>query len=258
MRSAIRPVIQLAAQVDSQRGCEVYELVREMIRGHASHPLDKLLGLFYLLGTTKLPCYDDKMTSEDIWRQCFHLLPPKRKAEILFDFPYRGSDKQWFPTWAQMLSWPECDPECDHMRLQSSPDLNQMRTQSALHLTHFMKNMPSKMIFYVGNLWIIPCVILFETSNPSEYRVRVGINRPDFYFYLPYLSQKPIDLWESEFALAIADLGHAYNWVVCRVIERPAEDGEVYFLKKVGVMRTDSCSQLSVGGLLERRDCLFI
>ena len=255
LRSAIRPVIQLAAQVDSQRGGEIYDLMQEMIRRHASHPLDKLLGLFYLLGTTKLPCYDDKMTSEDIWRQCFHLLPPERKAEILFDFPYRGTDKQWFPTWEQMLSWPVRDPDCDHMRLQSLPYLNKMRTQSALYLTHFMKDMSREMIFYVRTLWIIPCAVLFKTSNLGEYEVRVGMNDRS-YFYLPYLSQKPIDLGEPEFALAIADLGHAYNWVVCRVIERPAEDAEFYVLKKVGVMRTDLCSLLF--GLLERRDCLFI
>ena len=238
LRSAIRPVIQLAAQVDSEDGCEVYKLVQEMIRRHASQPLDKLSGLFYLLGTTKLPCYDDKMTSEDIWRQCFHLLPLERKTEILFDFPYRGTDNQWFPTWAQMLSWPVRDPECDHMRLQ---DLN----------------MSSEMIF--RNLWIIPRAVLFKTSNPGEYKVRVRINNTsDFYFYLPYLSQKPIDLGEPEFALAIADLGHAYNWVVCRVIESPTKDDEFYVLKKVGVMRTDSCSQLLVSGLLERKNCRFI
>ena len=244
LRSAIRPVIKLAAQVGSALGCEVYELVREMIRRHASQPLDKLSGLFYLLGTTKLPCYDDKMTSEDIWRQCFHLLPPERKAEILFDFPYRGSDKQWFPTWAQMLSWPVRDPECDHMRLQSLPDL--------------MGNMSTEMPFFVSNLWIIPRTVLFKTSKLGEYGVEIN-DRRDIYFYLPYLSQKPIDLEEPEFALAIANLEHPhYNWVVCRVIGSPTEDAKVCVLKKVGVMRTDSCTQLSVGGLLERRDCLFI
>ena len=244
LRSAIRPVIQLAAQVDSQDGCEVYELMREMIRRHASQPLDKLSGLFYLLGTTNLPCYDDKMTSEDIWGQYFHLLPPKRKAEILFDFPYRGTDDHWFPTWAQMLSWPVRDPECDHTRL---PDL---QLQDSLDLDQW------EMSLSVSNLWIIPCAVLFKTSNLGEYKVRVGINnRSDFYFYLPYLSQKPIDLGEPEFALATADLGHAYNWVVCRVIKGSTSD---YVLKKVGVMRTDSCSQLRVGGLLERKNCRFI
>ena len=215
------------------------------LKRYASQPLDKLSGLFYLIGTTKIPCYDDKMTSEDIWRQFFPLLPPERKAEILFDFPYRGTDNQLFPTWEQMLSWPVRDPECDHMRPRSSQDL--------------MRNIYTEISFFVSNLWIIPYAVLSKTSNPGEYEVRVGINNTsDFYFYLPYLSQKPIELGEPEFALAIADLGHAYNWVVCRVIERPAEDAEVYFLKKVGIMRTDSCSQLDVGGLLERRDCQFI
>ena len=111
LRSAIRPVIQLAAQVDSPQGCEVYELAREMTKRHASKPVDKLSGLFYLLHTTKLPCYGKKMTSEGFWKQCFHLLPVEQKAEILFDFLYRGSDKQWFPTWAQVLDWPSRNQE---------------------------------------------------------------------------------------------------------------------------------------------------
>ena len=87
--------------MDRLDGCEVYELAWEMSRRHASKAVDKIPGLFYLLRTIKLPCYDEKMTSEDFWTQCFHLLPVNRKAEILFDFPYRGSDEQWFPTWEQ-------------------------------------------------------------------------------------------------------------------------------------------------------------
>ena len=54
LRSAICPVIQLAAQVDSPQGCE---LAREMTKRHASKPVD---GLFNLLCTTKLPCYGEK------------------------------------------------------------------------------------------------------------------------------------------------------------------------------------------------------
>ena len=89
-----------AAQVDSQRGCEIYELVWEMAKRKVSksNQVDKLSGLFYLNQTissvqTKLPCYDANMDIEDAWKQSFHL-PPDRMSEISFDFPYRGSDKQ--------------------------------------------------------------------------------------------------------------------------------------------------------------------
>ena len=114
LRSAIWPVIQLTTQVDSPEGCEVYELVQEMARRCASQPVDQISGLFYLLQTIKLPSYDAYMTAEDFWTKSFHFLPVERKAEILFAFPYRGSEEQWFPTWAQVLGWPVCDPEYDH------------------------------------------------------------------------------------------------------------------------------------------------
>ena len=258
MRDAINPVIKLAAQVDSPHGCEVYELVREMSRRHASQSVDKISGLFYLLRTTKLPCYDEKMTSDDFWRHCFHLLPVERKAEILFDFPYRGSDKQWFPTWAQMLDWPERDPSLHQMRSQSSRGL--------------MGDVPGESSFFVCNLWTIPHVVLDETENSDEYEVSIGDRQ--FSFYQPYLSQKPISIQgrpELTLAIAIADFGHAHNWVVCEAIEgkRVGRDiglvgvAEVHVLKKVGVIRTDDCSELLVGRenglpLLQKMDCLFI
>ena len=250
LRSAIRPVIQLAAQVDSKGGCKIYELAQEMIKRHASQPLDKLSGLFYLLRTTKLPCYDDKMSGEDIWNQCFHLLPTERKAEILFDFPYRGQDEQWFPTWAQVLDWPVRDPECDHMRSQYPPDI--------------VRNTPGKMAFFISDIWIIPDVILQETGTLGEYKVK--IHDKLFGFYLPYLKQEPINIQDPIFTLAAMDLGHAYNWVVCRAINEQvwtdANPG-VARLRKVGVIRTDFCGELSVGWengvpLLRKMDCLFV
>ena len=251
-RTALRPVIQLATEVDSAYGCEVYKLAREMTKRHASHPVDKLSGLFYLLRTTELPCYDEQMTSEDFWSQCFHLLPPRQKGEILFNFPYRGSEDQWFPTWSQMLDWPRRDPEYDHMRSERSPDS--------------MKSIPGEASFFISNIWTLPHAILYTTNNPDEYKVE--INKKLFGFYVPYLSQKPINVQgQSRFTLAIDELEHAYNWVVCRDMGkqtlRDFSVGEVNVLKKVGVIRTDFYSELRFGGehgasLLQLMDCLFV
>ena len=242
-RNAIRPVIQLAAAVDGVHGCEVYELAQEMTRRYATNPVDKLSGLFYLLRTTKLPCYNEKMTSEDIWRQCFHLLPGERKAEILFNFPYRGSDKQWFPTWAQVLGWPVRDPECDHMRSYS--------------LKNVMKDVPGEMSF--SKIWTIPDVVLYETESLGEYEVKTDHGLLSLYFYLPYLLQEPINVQDQPvFTLATTDLGHDHNWLVCRAIDKRVGTDEVNVLHKVGVVRTDSCGELSAAGLLKKMDCLFV
>ena len=252
LRSALRPVLQLAAQLDCSYGCELYELVREMSRRYATQPLDKLAGLFYLLRTTKLPCYDAKKTSEDVWKQCFHLLPLQQKAQVLFDFPYRASEEQWFPTWAQALEWPVRDPEYDHVRSLISPDS--------------IKTFPGKVPLFIKNTLTISNATLIETNNPSEYQVK--INNSLFGFYQPYLLQKPIDIEEPVFTLAAIDFGHAHNWLVCRATEKYEWVGgnvdlgvaEFKILKKVGVLRTDTSSELSVvRGLVQRNvDCLFV
>lgn len=84
--------------------------------------------------------------------------------------------------------------------------------------------------------------------------------------------QEPIDIQQDRaFTLAIADLGHAHNWVLCRAVvdecqwvDRDTDLGgvsEFKVLKKVGVMRTDACSELVVGingvSLLQKANCLF-
>ena len=252
LRSALRPVLQLAAQVDSLHGCEVYELAREMSRRHATQEVDKLSGLFYLLRTTKLPCYDARKTSEEVWKQCFYLLPLEQKAEILLNFPYRGSEEQWFPTWAQVLNWPVRDPEYDHLRSWISLD--------------FIKTSENESLF-IRNIWTLPNAVLVETDSPSEYEVK--INNWLFGFYHPYLSQEPIHINiedHSVFTLVTTELGHAFNWLVCKTVDRSEKVGtgvnlgvaEFKVLKKVGVIRTDASSELLVNKLLQRVDCLFV
>ena len=103
----------------------------------------------------------------------------------------------------------------------------------------------------------------------SEYKVE--IRKRVFNFFLPYLSQTPISIKDQRiFTLATMEIGHAHNWVVCEAVgKRVARDvglggeAQVNVLKKVGLMRTDSCSELLVGGsngasLLQTMDCLFV
>jgi len=90
LRRALQPVVDLAAQVDSQSGCNAYELVQQMAKRHATQPTDKVAGLFYLLRTTQLPTYDASISDKDAWARCFQVVPFERNVEILFDFPYGG------------------------------------------------------------------------------------------------------------------------------------------------------------------------
>ena len=148
------------------------------------------------------------------------MFPAGKKAEILIDFPYRGSEKQWFPTWAQVLDWPTRDLACQHKRLQISPEL--------------IRDISSRLIC---DLWAIPEANLFKTGKPGEYEAKIR-NR-SFSFFLPYLTQNLIPTQDHlKFTLVAAHLGHAYNWVV---IERKVlKDVELVGVTKVNVLKKGS------------------
>ncbi|KAF8451195.1 hypothetical protein BDZ91DRAFT_786860 [Kalaharituber pfeilii] len=265
LRKAIRPVLKLAADVDSPGGCTVYELAREMATRCASQPTDKVAGLFYLLRTIQLPAYNQRISDETAWRQCFHVLPFGRKIEILFDFPYRGTEQQWFPTWRQMMEWPERDPDYEHAPAKwpenrKTPELIQSE-----------RNIKDKPWLFVSGMWAISHVLLSELSEQNEYEVEIGSKVLGFYF--PYLSEAHIKIHKKRFTLAVLNSEHIYNWVVFEEVETQngqyrSEDGkqkigEIEVLKKVGILRTDSSSELLVGGendgpLMKKINALFV
>ena len=142
------------------------------------------------------------MSSEDFWRKCFHLLPVERKVEILFDFPYRGTDGQWFPTWAQVLDWPKRNPEYDHMRSKSSPDIMRNKRHSLLAISG-----QSLMPFSMKRTTLV-------NTNLMDCSI----------FMYPTLSQQPIDITRSAYIYTCRHwiLDFAYNWVVCKAIEKRA------------------------------------
>ncbi|KAF8430347.1 hypothetical protein EV426DRAFT_581116 [Tirmania nivea] len=272
LRAAIRPILKLAASLGGLGGCSMYDLTREMARRCASQPTDKVAGLFYLLHTTQLPTYDELISDEEAWRKCFHVLPFRRKFELLFDFPYRGPE-HWYPSWKQLMEWPERDDTYEHAATEwphndsAGPELNpDFATIRA----------DDEASFFVDKIWAISHALLStDILSPNEYEVRIG-NRV-FGFYCPYQSQKLIETESREFTLAFPSQEHSYNWAVCeelpRTMKRKFEDVdrnenlnvvEVKCLKKVGVLRTDSCSELLVGkkrdgsSMLQMINCLFV
>ena len=244
----------------------MYDLTREMARRCASQPTDKVAGLFYLLYTTQLPTYDELISDETAWRKCFHVLPFQRKFEILFDFPYRGPE-HWYPSWKQLMEWPERDESYEHSPAESQHD-------SSISILDSDTIQLDSESFFVENIWAISHVHLRTNAhNPNEYEAKIGAK--GFGFYCPYLFQEPICTVDQEFTLVIPSPGSSYNWVVCE--ERPGnrkrkfeemdkdesvDVSEVKVLRKVGVLRTDSCSELLVGkrdggSILQKISCSF-
>ena len=245
LRDAIRPVLRLAAEVDSPGGCSVYELAREMAKRYSTQPTDKVAGLLYLLRTSELPTYDQSITDEDAWAKCIPLLPLQRKIELLFDFPYRGLiPGGWFPTWKQVLRWPERDSGLEHTRTG-------LQNDKVFELVPIPGNgvPPTE---FICKVWAISNVYFQETDDPDGYAVLIGDKA--FGFYPPYLAQEPIGISNDQpFTLTAMSLDQSYNWIVCEQVgDREEKYGEkemlvdVIILRKIGVLRTDSCSELSL------------
>ena len=275
LRQALRPVVNLAAQADSQSGCNVYELVQQMAKRHATQPTDKVAGLFYLLRTTQLPTYDENISDRDAWARCFYMLPFERKVEILFDFPYGGDsardpgynaghDCQWFPAWRDLMEWPDRDPTYNHKVA--------LCKKNEAHLQLIQAQKPEHLI--VSDIWAISAVQLSQTHEPNEPQIDIDIGNETFAFYYPYLRQAPIELSTSgRYTLVTTHLDHGYNWVVCESLTKGGEkytipDGtiktaEIVPLRKLGVLRTDANSEFVLGrertdSILKKINALFV
>ena len=114
LRRAMLPLLDLIAELHSRGGCSMYQLTREMAKRVAATPTDKVAGLFYLLRPAELSTYNAMTSAEATWRKFFHVLPFGQKLEILFNFPYRGTQEELFPSWEQIMAWPERNPEYQH------------------------------------------------------------------------------------------------------------------------------------------------
>jgi len=116
LRRALAPIMELAEEVHSPSGCSLYELSREKRHRYASSDIDKVAGLFYLMKLKALPVYKEREEKNHVWKHSFH---QRAKLELVFDYRYRGNDNQGFPTWDQLLDWPERDMELQHEFLKS-------------------------------------------------------------------------------------------------------------------------------------------
>ena len=283
LRRAIRPVLKLAADVDSPSGCSIYGLIREMSQRDATQPTDKVAGLVYLLRLTQLPAYSEKISDEDAWAKCFHMLPLGRKVELLIDFPYRSEKQHWFPTWSELLSWPEIDHDSDYSPAGQMMEHIRLEKHDLVDLTE-SSEVANETSLFLPNIWALSsCHIINRSTQarPRDYEVRVKAKV--YGFYGPYISQKPIvpaspESQLCEFTIATADLGHSNNWVVCEAVKKlktksksmsVRDSGEelleIKVLRKVGVLRTDFCGEMLAGvgasgdgSVLRRIHALFV
>jgi len=269
LRHALLPVLNLTKELHSPSGCSMYQLAREMARRHATQPTDKVAGLLYLLHLAKLPAYNAETSAELAWQQCFRILPLKQQIEILFDFPYPGTG-QLLPAWEQIMGWPDRHPDYEHSVAPWTSNDQQLQTPASLEPIPL--GIQESGGFYISPVLALSHVLIDALNNPGEYNVQSG--NKSFPFYCPYLSQQQIETASEQYTLITLRLEQSFNWVVCkelreRKVHQRGEGSEehiiqVKVLKKLGVLRTDSCSQILVwgidkcGSLLTMINCLFV
>ena len=247
LRRAIQPVLKLAADVDTPNGCSLYALVREMSHRKASNRTDKVAGLVYLLRLTQLPTYDREATDNKVWARCFHMLPLARKIELLFDYPYRSEQQHWFPTWSELMTWPEIDASCEyspamqlpikghrHLEVQDLADIVESE-EGTVYDSNADRDRDLDYIYstaegslFLSNIWALShCNVTRSSAGAQpdgmDYDVSVNSSSKEkvYGFYGPYVPQKPIEITrQCEFTIATTDLGNSNNWVVCKVVKK--------------------------------------
>lgn len=171
LREVIAPIWELARHIEEKGHAEIYRVVKEMQRRSASNSLDRLCGLFYLLRTIELPTYTQNTSTEDAWKGCFHVLPEQTKLEIFFDFPSGGTDSRWFPSWEQLLDWPERNPALEHRTRQFSGEL-EFQERAFPSCIHYENHNIG--LLYLKNIFVLPYVFIQKCKSSGEYTIKTS------------------------------------------------------------------------------------
>ena len=197
------------------------------------------------------------------------------------------------------MTWPEVNPECDYSPA-TQPEGPEI--QDLVDLTESKEvadEVAKEGSLFLSCIWALSQCSVTCGRGSEDYNVREEATGNVYGFYDPYNSQKPIEFettssgQQYEFTIATASLGNSNNWVVCRVVkklktrcnstfrsgelgpeEKTCESGEmpqqsseieIEVLRKVCVLRTDFCGEMSVGvgarggsSALRRIHALFI
>jgi len=282
LRQAMEPLWELARHLDidqEKSHGEIYRLVKEMRRRHASSDLDKLSGIFYLLRTTLLPTYSEGTLPSEAWEKCFHVLASQAQLELFFEFPYAGGDGRWFPSWSQLLSWPDRNPSLRHRTREAVLNIQHKQVPGCCH---YVSNHWGLLL--LEHIYILPNVtIQRSTEAKGEYVIqtskiakgnRAGRTRlvpsKRVSFQSVYVDQ--IEIPHGMYFLVTPQPSILYNWVVCEQFlgwtgsspnfcpGQCIRKLQAQMFRKVGVLRTEFVISLTgPDSTLEKRSkCLFI
>ncbi|KAJ3558357.1 hypothetical protein NM688_g978 [Phlebia brevispora] len=88
---------------------DIFPNLRVMLNRQASHEVDKIVGLAYILKCRRLPAYsrgkDDEDAHEKAWSHLIEIMRQMYQIQLAFDYPVPGDGIwTWRPTWRQLKS----------------------------------------------------------------------------------------------------------------------------------------------------------
>ncbi|KAK0224931.1 hypothetical protein EDD85DRAFT_981189 [Armillaria nabsnona] len=83
----------------------LYDVLSEMQKRVSTHPVDKIAGMAYVVGSGSIPAYYGKQSEEDAWIALVDMIPDWSQADLLFLYPKPGDgQKRWRPSWEQVMT----------------------------------------------------------------------------------------------------------------------------------------------------------
>ena len=241
LRELIQPLTQLASDLETTSGCSIIALTQEMKKRVASNPVDKIAGLSYLLRSPQLPVYSETEEEENAWLRCIEVLRDEMRLELLFNFPWPRNQRtcstipSWIPTWGQIQKYkaptvPYSQPESKVCGLdyRLPPNLAGMKVNLVLDTTNTL---------ILSNVVIEPD----PDSNAQDQYMVSGQTFKNVGFYSVHARLR---IKSGAYMLVSGGLKATSSWLVCKRLGRYEN---VRFVKKVGVLRTDSGGELAWG-----------
>ncbi|SJL15008.1 uncharacterized protein ARMOST_18489 [Armillaria ostoyae] len=97
---------EVKSMEDWRRG-HIFSALRRMQNRMSTNPVDKVVGLAFLLRLETIPAYHESESLEDVWTAMVNATCIDGRLLLLFLYPKAGLGcKKWRPTWAQVMTEP--------------------------------------------------------------------------------------------------------------------------------------------------------
>lgn len=81
------------------------DALSEMQKRVSTNPVDRIVGVAYLLSATQIPAYHEEQSEEDAWTSLVNAMSMRYQVCLFFSYPEPGSgNKVWRPSWKQVMN----------------------------------------------------------------------------------------------------------------------------------------------------------